>query len=202
MQRATPLETARRGHLFKAPAVPTGWKGSMDRAEVKEAMGTWLGELAPWDHFATWTFSRPVTVNGAMHWGRRHLVTLGQRAELPLYGFIAAEKGNRGGLIHIHALLGNTGALLPYCRERLRPGEWGKSCCMTHSWPCGIARVFSYNPKLGAKHYVSKYIVKELAEWELFGNPLQAQKPLDFKVSIVEAVKHEPQKEGQNARCT
>lgn len=143
-------------------------------------MGTWLGELAPWDVFATWTFARPVTVNGAMYQARRHLAVLEKRAELPLYGFVAAERGDRGGLIHLHALLGNVGVLKPYCGDRLRPGEWGKPCCMVHSWPCGIARVLPYDPQLGAKHYVSKYVVKSLAEWELFGFPAVPQKVLDI----------------------
>jgi len=158
---------------------------AIGNAEVKEAMGNWLGDLAPWEVFSTWTFSRPVKVTGAMYWARRHLKTLEKRAGVPLYGFVAAEQGDRGGLIHLHALLGNVGALKPYCGERLRPGRWGRSCCMLHSWPCGIARVVPYDPKLGAKHYVGKYVTKELAEWELFGFPAHPQKALDMRVNCV-----------------
>lgn len=233
--------------MLEAPAAPRR-SAATKSPEVIDAMGDWLGELAPWDVFSTWTFAKPVTAAGAMHlakqyvglipkremltrvtiapegkpeffWGAnvscREIASL-QAVNVPvkqywsgdtwlslpemgsqgLYGFIATEKGRRGGLIHVHALLGHTGAVKPTCGERLGAGEWGKACCMVHSWPQGIARVFPYDPDLGAKHYVSKYIVKGLAEWELFGNPLQAQKPLDFKVSIVEAVKHGPQKEG------
>jgi len=154
----------------------------LDKAEVKAAMGNWLGDLAPWDVFSTWTFSRPVRVAGAMHWARRHVCTLEKRAALPVYGFVAAEQGDRGGLVHLHALLGNVGALRAYCGERLGPGQWGKSCCMLHSWPCGISRVLPYDSKLGAKHYVAKYVVKELAEWELIGFPAHPQKVLDIGV--------------------
>lgn len=148
--------------------------------EIKAAMGEWLGDLAPWDVFSTWTFSRPVRVAGAMHWARRHVRTLEKRARLPLYGFVAAEQGDRGGLIHLHALLGNVAAVKPYCGKRLGRGQWGKSCCQVHAWPCGYARVFRYNPKLGAKFYVAKYLVKRLAEWELFGFPAQPQKAFDL----------------------
>jgi len=146
-------------------------------------MGTWLGDLAPWDVFATWTFSRPVTTAGAMHWARRHIRILEKRATLPLYGFVASEQGDRGGLIHLHALLGNVATLRLYCGERFDPGEWGKNCCMVHAWPCGYARVLPYNAKLGAKYYVAKYLVKNLAEWELTGFPAQPQKAFDVRAN-------------------
>jgi hypothetical protein len=41
--------------------------------------------------------------------------------------------------------------------------------------------VFPYDPKLGAKHYVSKYIAKDLAEWELFGLPIAPQTAFGHK---------------------
>lgn len=152
-------------------------------SELKEAMGTWLGQLAPWDVFSTWTFSRPVQVGGAMFWARRHLRWLEKVAAQPIYGFVGVETGNTGGLLHIHALLGNVGHLKPSCGVCLSPGEWGRGCCMLHAWPCGLARVFPYDPKLGARFYVSKYVSKCLAEWELFGFPASAQSPLHWTVS-------------------
>lgn len=42
---------------------------------------------------------------------------------------------------------------------------------MTHAWPCGYARVLPYDPELGARYYVGKYVMKHLAECELFGFP-------------------------------
>jgi hypothetical protein len=38
--------------------------------------------------------------------------------------------------------------------------------------------VLRYDPALGAKHYVTKYVVKRLAEWELYGFPASPQLPL------------------------
>jgi len=143
-------------------------------------MGEWLGDLAPWDVFSTWTFSRPVHVHGAMYWARRHLRYLEKKAQQPVYAFLGAETGERGGLLHVHALVGNVAHLKGWCGERLEPGKWGRTCCMLHSWPAGIARVFPYDPKLGAAHYVSKYITKRLAEWELIGFPCAPQKALDL----------------------
>lgn len=150
--------------------------------QLKHAMGEWLSGLAPWDVFSTWTFSRPVHVNGALYWARRHLRYLESTAEQPIYAFTGVERGENGGLLHVHALVGNVGHLKPYCGARLAPGRWGSTCCQVHAWPCGISRVLPYDPKLGAAHYVSKYITKRLAEWELTGFPCTPQRGLDFRV--------------------
>jgi hypothetical protein len=138
-------------------------------------MGLWLGNLAPWDVFSTWTFSRPVNVNGAMYWGRRHIRWLQKAAGQPVHAFVGAETGSRGGLIHLHALVGNVGHLKTYCGSLRPPGAWGQKCCMLHAWPAGYARVLPYDPQQGAAFYVANYISKQLAEWELFGFPAVPQ---------------------------
>lgn len=166
----------------------------------REVMGTWLGQLAVWTHFCTWTFSRPVTVAAAMHFGGTHLRWLARwdvdtecgetvrrdkgepdgrkderarqkAAKKRLQAFLATERGETGGLIHLHALVAKITHVQPFCGVRLPDGEWGVKCCMVHSWPCGYARVIPYDPGLGAKHYVSKYVIKgHLAELDLVGN--------------------------------
>jgi hypothetical protein len=88
---------------------------------VKEIMGTWLGKLAPWDAFATWTFSRPVNVHGAMYVARRHLRWVEKRAGLPVYAWLGTERGDSGGLVHLHSLVGNVAHLTFYCNTALRP---------------------------------------------------------------------------------
>jgi hypothetical protein len=171
----------------------------------RELMGTWLGELAVWTHFCTWTFSRSVTVNAAMHFGKKHLRWLARwdvdaehagtvhefiepnryrdereqrkdervrqkAARKRLRAFLATERGETGGLVHLHALVAKITHLKAFCRMHLSDRQWGVKCCMLHGWPCGYARVFPYDPRLGAKHYVSKYVIKGyLAEWELLG---------------------------------
>lgn len=144
-------------------------------AELKQVMGEWLSQLAPWDVFSTWTFSRLVQVSGAMYWARRHLGWLEKKAQQPLYAFIAAERGETGGLLHLHGLVGNVGHLRAYCGVRLPAGTWGRDCCQVHAWPAGYARVLPYDAQLGAAHYVSKYVTKQLAEWELIGFPATPQ---------------------------
>ena len=149
----------------------------MDKNAVKEAMGDWLGELAVWEVFSTWTFSSPVTVNGAMHCARRHLQAIEKRTGRQPHAFVATEVGARGGLLHLHALLANLGAYSAYCGTRFgRWDVWGRRCCQVHAWHRGIARVFPYDAELGARHYVSKYVVKDFGEWELYGDfPKQPQ---------------------------
>lgn len=142
---------------------------------MNQAMGEWLGTLAPWDVFSTWTFSRPVQVHGALFWARRHLTYLEKTAQQRIYSFLGVERGGTGGLLHVHALVGNVGHLKADCGHHLAPCTWGSTCCMKHSWPCGIARVLVYDPKQGAAHYVSKYITKQLAEWDIIGFPCTPQ---------------------------
>jgi hypothetical protein len=152
-------------------------------AEIKETMGDWIGELAPWDVFGTWTFSRIVSAAGAMAQAKTHFKWVQKVAGQSIYGFYAAERGESGGLIHLHGLLGNVKHLQIFCGKKLPPGMQGKRCCLVHAWRCGYARVFPYDPKLGAKHYVSKYITKDLAEWDLFGLPTAPQTAFAHKGS-------------------
>ena len=152
-----------------------------NREELQDAMGEWLGQLAPWDVFSTWTFSRLTQVGGAMFWAKKHLRWLEEKAQQPIYAFVGVERGKSGGLVHLHALVGNVGHLKAFCGERLTPGVWGRTCCMLHAWPCGLARVLPYESQLGARFYVSKYVTKRLAEWELIGFPAIPQGAMRMK---------------------
>lgn len=220
MNRGSEMELLRRTlEEGKAELIPGfGWVSrnsaepenasdvASDNDVRRELMGAWLGGLAKWTHFCTWTFSRPVSVAGAMDWGRRHVRwlarwdvdterdgTLGdslnenryrdqrdilkdertrqRAARKRVQAFLATERGQTGGLLHLHALDAKITHLRAFCGIHLPDGEWGVNCCMLHSWRCGYARVFPYDPALGAKLYVSKYVIKgHLAEWELVGD--------------------------------
>ena len=202
-----PLGTPPRGPLLEGPrcarSTRKGGGVLQTNAQLKEAMGECLGQLAPWEVFATWTFSRPVRETGAAYWACRHLASLedatngwglarptaanghgyiqdGQldlprtRVYLPSGGWREAQVG---GLVHLQALVGNLGQLVKFCGERLLTTEWGRDCCLIHRWPAGYARVFPYDPHRGAKFYVSKYITKRLAEWDLVGFPVPMPAP-------------------------
>ncbi len=176
------VSTPRGGSLPSGPwYVGPPESGLASRRDVlKELMGDWLGKVAPWDVFCSWTFSKPVNVNGAMYMGRRHVAWVEKVAGVPVYAFQGTEKGDVGGLIHLHALMGNVAHLKPWCGKSLPPDKWGSPCCMLHGWPCGYARVFPYDPALGAKHYISQYICGELCEWELHGFPAKFQRALEL----------------------
>ena len=150
---------------------------------LKEIMGSWLNQLAPWDVFFTGTWSRPVTPNGVLYGARRYLRFVERRAEVPIYAFLGVERGDTGGLLHAHSLIGNVAHLKPFCGELLARDKWGLRCCLLHTWPWGYARALPYDPSLGAAHYVSKYITKRLAEWELIGFPAAPQRVLPVQES-------------------
>jgi len=143
-----------------------------------EAVGNFLQNLAPWDVFFTGTWSRPVTFDGVLYGTRRFLAEMQKRAGVPLYAFFGVERGERGHLLHIHSLMGNVAHLKPYCGERLAPDVRGRPCCVTHAWPWGYARALTYDPALGAARYVSKYVTKQLSEWDLVGFPATPQSAL------------------------
>ena len=124
----------------------------------------------PWDWFATLTFAREgITPAGAQYWFRRYLDDAGRAGASVPYAFRADEYGPLYGRYHLHALVGNVSHLQIYCGGRLPRGEWGKPCCWLHRWPCGHARIYAYDPQRGAQYYLSKYLVKTLANWELIG---------------------------------
>jgi hypothetical protein len=220
MDRAAEIELLRRtleegktefipgfGWVSRNSAAPDNASDPASDNDIRrELMGAWLGRLAEWTQFCTWTFSRRVSVAAAMDWGRRHMRwlarwdvdserggTVGDLLKASRYqndqdrrkderqrqkatrkrlqAFLATERGETGGLLHLHALVAKIAHLRPFCGTRLPDDKWGVNCCMVHSWRCGYARVFPYDAALGAKHYVSKYVIKgHLAEWELVGN--------------------------------
>lgn len=143
------------------------------------AMGDWLQGLVKWDVFATWTFARLITGNGAIYWAGRIMDRWEGLAGNKILGYWAVECGPVGGLLHLHALVGGVSNVKPYCGVKLDPGKYGLKCCLLHSWPCGYSRVFPYDPTKDAAYYVAKYVTKDLSEWGLYGNwedkPLWAQ---------------------------
>jgi len=137
-----------------------------------EALSTFLEELHktyPWDWFATFTFARTISPNGAAYWFERYLRAAGNEGVAKPYAFRADEYGPLFGRFHLHALIGNVSHLTLWCGDFLPPNAWGKKCCWLHRWPCGYARIFPYDPALGARYYLSKYITKQLASWDLLG---------------------------------
>jgi len=165
---------------FICPACGHRWSHDL----VVNALGAWLSELHsryPWDWFATLTFANErvtragtagrgdITPDGAAYWFRRYLEDAAAAGVAQPYAFRADEYGPLYGRYHLHSLIGNVSHLQMFCGARLPKRTWGRSCCWLHHWPCGYARIFAYDPHLGATFYLSKYVVKELANWDFLG---------------------------------
>ena len=139
---------------------------------IVQAWGTFLEEVHqkyPWDWFGTFTFARQISPAGAGYWFRKYLEELGRAGIAKPYAFRADEYGPLNGRFHLHALVGNVSHLTIYCGERLPRNVWGRNCCWLHGWRCGYARIYPYDPAKGARSYLSKYVTKALANWDLFG---------------------------------
>lgn len=145
-------------------------------SSLAAAWGHYLGDY-DWDHFVTLTFAppRPSHLGGPVrpgpgrrraerpgpppdyahrqfrYWVRR----LGVLGGAPVWWFRGDELGERLGRLHLHAFLGGTGRLLEETLGR--------------QWQAGFSLVKRYDPALGAAHYVTKYVTKGLADYDVSG---------------------------------
>lgn len=134
--------------------------------QLKRALGRHLGTY-PWDHFLTLTFRRESVADFAIRSWNGYVTRLELAAGSPLVWFYGTEYGKLGRL-HIHALTLNTG-VLPIARLHR---EWFQA---EGTGARGRTRVLPYDPRLGAAHYVSKYVTKDLAEYDVSDRLRDAQ---------------------------
>lgn len=137
------------------------------------AWGKWLEDY-DWSHWCTLTFRRyePRSAPGlaapkpfkprpgpppdyAHRSFDRFARRLANKAVQRVWWFRGDELGPQLGRLHLHALVGGTEGLLP---ETLR------SC-----WREGFSFIDIYDPELGAAHYLTKYVSKDLADYDLSG---------------------------------
>jgi hypothetical protein len=81
---------------------------------------------------------------------------------VPMFWFYGVEHGEKFGRLHLHALTGNT-ERLPVFRIR-------------ELWKAGWSHVKPYDPRKGASYYITKYVSKELAEWDISGDVENARR--------------------------
>jgi len=119
------------------------------------AWGEWLSRWE-WSAWCTLTFRDPgYTHEAATRSWLRFASWIRREGSPDLAWFVGHEVGARGRL-HLHALLG---AVLPYTQRSALWSWWHKKY--------GRAQILAYHPKLGAAHYVSKYVTKDLAHYDL-----------------------------------
>lgn len=140
-----------------------------DVTAVHTAWTDWLSSYH-WDHFATFTFAEPRSEPSA----RRAFASYVRSVRQLTYGgsvgyFVGYEYGTFGRL-HLHALMRTSAP-----QTRLGPG--GRSCASSALpssalWEVwferfGRAKVEDYDRKRGAAGYVSKYVTKALAYYDI-----------------------------------
>lgn len=130
--------------------------GTAQTSPVRDAWSSWLG-LYPWDAWGTLTFAAgEFTHEAATRAWNNYARWLSAQHPLAAW-FVGHEVGARGRL-HMHCLLG---ALTHRDRDAFAVlWEW---------WfrRYGRCEVKGYDPERGAAAYVSKYVTKELAHYDL-----------------------------------
>jgi len=124
-----------------------------------------LSTLADWEWFVTMTLRDPP---GGTTWtkpgwasAKRAWVEFQNRARRALGELTWVrmfELQGWRGVPHIHALVANTDPSVR--RMDMVDWAWGR-------W--GMARVVEYNPQLGARFYLCKYVTKDVADIEFGG---------------------------------
>lgn len=137
---------------------------------LSQVWGNWLEDLGAdlqgWDWFATFTFRELTEKQQRLYpgwtrigWGYAHralqewnLALMRRRFGDSQPYFMAMMELQKRGVPHWHILVGNTGN-----ERRMDWVDW---------WfdRYGIARILEYNPRLGARYYLGKYLTKEVAD--------------------------------------
>lgn len=117
-------------------------------SDYREQVAEWLNGFN-WDWWATFTFRYECSPYSA----KKSFVRSFDPAGIDY--FYASEwcKGHYG--VHVHALMGNCYGI----RRLTTMDKWFKRY--------GIARIYPYDQRLGARYYVCKYILKSVADWDM-----------------------------------
>lgn len=148
----------RQGSLYLRP-----------KPALRQAWGDFLSGLADWEWFVTMTLRDPRPDARTPDWTKpgwgtakrawRELAGLARPALGVLEWVRMFELSRQRGVPHIHALVGNCDRSV----RRLDLVDWA-----WERW--GMTRVLEYDPQLGARFYLCKYVSKELADVAFGGN--------------------------------
>jgi hypothetical protein len=125
--------------------------------DLRDGMGNWLSEMS-WDYFQTGTFREEFETFSPFTAKRRFLKYIeGTRKKYGLSNidyFIAIEP-HKSGTYHVHTLMNGCAGV----SDEALWEDWFKKY--------GRNTVEIYDPQLGASHYLTKYIVKDLCDWDI-----------------------------------
>lgn len=120
------------------------WKQKFIDAFIK-----WLS-MYDWDWWATFTFRTDKSPEGA----KKAFLRFIRKIKQNVYFFLAIEWHKWRDSTHCHSLIGNVAEI----RRLDVMDAWYEKY--------GIARIYAYDNNLGAKYYLTKYIFKEMADWD------------------------------------
>lgn len=129
--------------------------------QLQDAWGDWLSTF-PWQAWCTLTFKEewpdgtvftPTQASATRAFGR---FTRWLRKDSPGLGWFCAHEVGSLGRLHLHALLGG---MEPYTSRRALWKWWHDRY--------GRAQILPYDRERGAAYYLTKYVAKELAHYEI-----------------------------------
>jgi hypothetical protein len=135
---------------------------STREAQISQAFGRWLDDIADWEWYATLTFRDPENPRypgwTKIGWKFAHnaLRSFNHALVMELPGinaiWVSVMEVQRRGVPHWHMLIANVSS-----QRRMFWVDWW----FEHY---GIARILPYDPELGARYYLGKYLTKEIAD--------------------------------------
>lgn len=121
------------------------------KQNLSSAFGDWLNKYS-WDWWATFTFKKDKSPYGA----KKAFLRFVKDIKKDVYFFLVIEWHKWRGSVHCHSLIGNVSGI----RRLTIMDKWYDIY--------GIARILPYNKNLGARYYLSKYLIKEMADWDFY----------------------------------
>ena len=125
---------------------------SINYQDLSRNFYEWLNRWN-WDWWATWTFRWDIRPYSA----KKCLCAFLKGIEKDYYSFMAMEWHRYRDSVHIHSLVGNVADI----RRLTVMDTWAKK----YGW----ARIYPYDRTKGAGYYLTKYLVKELADYDMIG---------------------------------
>jgi len=136
---------------------------------LRDSWTKWLSSFH-WDHFATLTFAEPRSEASARRAFNSYVRALHRLTHGGSVGYFCGYEYGTFGRLHLHALMRTAsphtelGAGGVPCASTALPGE-----LVWRTWldTFGRATVVPYDQRRGAAGYVSKYVTKRLAFYDL-----------------------------------
>jgi hypothetical protein len=125
--------------------------------QLHQECGKWL-QMYAWEVWGTAEFDPKRPIRDAIRargYVQRYISSVLERSGLPLSYFLAVERFSHSMNTHVHFLLAGVSHLT---YEAMGSPWWEK-----HH---GYFYVRKYDPSLGAGYYLTKYITKDLCEWD------------------------------------